>query len=184
MVNKFNIGDIVYSVYVSECLVVNVNQLVVDSFFFNNHPDHNKFIYSCTGIGQVVIRDYETPVVEGEDCDRNPGATISSSTSEDFMYSGDLEEVIALKVEQRRESNRRVMEEAEKFRCPITDGRMSYIKEDFFRVFDGPSRYKVEGSKIVWEKWPRTGAELYQTKIDEVEHAYIYHGDGNWEIKN
>jgi hypothetical protein len=194
MLNKFNKGDIVYSISVNEYLIVSINKLIVESFFFNDLPEYNKFIYSCQGnLEHTIIRDYELPLTQEEIEEqkspfyssmrdkRNPGATISSSSSEECLYTKEqLNYVIEYEVQKRREQNTRLAEEAEKFRCPITGGKMKRKEERGHYILDGPSYYKVENSNIVWEKWPRS-EEVYETKVDGVDHEYKYLGNGQWE---
>ena len=196
MENKFNKGDIVYSIYVDEYLIVNINKLVVDSFFFNNLPQYNKFIYSCKGgLEQMIIRDFELPLTQDEIDNkssmfssirdkRNPGATIHSSTTEDSMYlKEEVEGAIQTLLEERREMNKRADEAAEKFRCPLTGGKMKLKEEGHHIMLDGPDYYKVEGSDIIWEKWQRAG-EIYETEQNNVKHEFVYLGDGKWKNKN
>lgn len=187
MNNKFKNEDIVYYVNVTECLVVDINKLIVKNFFFNHLPQYNKFIYSCDAIEQIIIRDYELPLKENElDSDyskrqRNPATVISTSTSEEFLYSKEeLTDIIPILINERKAMNQRVAEAAEKFRCPLTNEKMCYDNSRQDYILDGPSYYKVENSKIVWEKWP-FGDGIYETEIDGVKHQFKYLEDGNWE---
>ena len=192
--NKFNKGDIVYSVDVNEYLIVSINKLIVESFFFNHLPEYNKFIYSCQGnLEHTIIRDYELPLTQEEIEEqnspfkssfrdkRNPGVTSSCSSVEEYLYTKEeLNDAIEYKVQKMREQNANLAEEAEKFRCPITGGKMKRKEERGHYTLDGPSYYKVENSNIVWEKWPRSEG-VYETKVDGVTHEYKYLENGQWE---
>lgn len=198
-INKYKEDDIVYSVDVTEYLVVNINQLIVTSFFFNELPEYNKFIYSCDGLGQIVVRDFELPETEEEKATatatqvykshreegkRHPSRTISTSSSEDYLFTkDDLEENINRLIEERKQMNKRIAEEAELFRCPLTNGKMKHDDSRRHHVMDGPMYYKVEGSPIVWELWPYAEG-VYETNVNSVQYEYKYLGDGKWEKTN
>jgi len=183
MKNKFNKGDIVYSVDVNQRLLVNVNKLIINSFFFNDRPETNTYIYSYIGLENNVIKDYEiTESQEISELDRYPGKHISGSCVESHLYSKEeLESAIQRRLEERiqQEENSRIA--AEKFRCPLTGGKIIQQKQNSF-ILDGPTYYKVEGSEVVWETYPRDWKyRVYHTKYKEVEYVFEYFGDGNWK---
>lgn len=122
-INKYKVDDIVYSVSINEFLIININKLKVESFFFNNLPEYNIFIYSCLGLGNKIDRTNELSLTEEEiQCEKNndwfefscfefkrkrdPSKAISSSAVESYLYfEHELEEVIQEKLKERIKQN-------------------------------------------------------------------------------
>jgi len=123
-INKYKKDDIVYSVYVNKFLIIIINKLRIESYFFNHLPIYNTFIYSCLGLDTEVNRTYEIDLTKEEiECDkennyfnfkcsslkreRNPGKVSSSSTVESELYlENELEKIIQQKLNKRIEQNR------------------------------------------------------------------------------
>lgn len=192
--NKFKKGDIVYSIDVNKHLIINVNKLIIESLFFNDLEKYNTYIYSYIGLENEVIRDHEIPETEEEikkkeeedifssiNDERKPSMSISGSGVESsFCTKDELEDEIAKKLNQRIEQNKNLSIAAEKFRCPITGGKIIRIPKDS-HILDGPTNYSVEGSKIVWKTYPRDWSPRpYHTTYKGKNYTFEYLGDGNW----
>lgn len=180
--SKFQQGDIVYSINVSKYLIVNVTKLVVDSFFFNDRPEHKKYIYHCIGLDHDVIRDHEIQKVDKDSKERSHGKTISGSFSEESLCNkSELQEKIKREIANSIQQNEREKDAEEQFRCPLTGGKL--IKESSSRfILDGPTTYRVEGFNIIWEVYSRDwGHSIYHTKHKGVEYSFSYLGNGIWE---
>jgi hypothetical protein len=180
--SKFKQGDIVYSINVSKYLIINVTKLVVDYFFFNDRPEHNKYIYHCIGLDHDVIRDNEIQKIDKDSKVRVYGKTISGSFSEESLCKkSELEEKIKLELNERIKQNERKKNAEEQFRCPITGGKL--IKEPYCRhILDGPTTYKVEGFSIIWEVYPRDWERnIYHARHKGVDYNFSYLGEGIWK---
>lgn len=179
MKNKFNKGDIVYSVDVNEHLIINVNKLIIGRFFFNDRPETNTYIYSYIGLENNVIRDHE---IETSELNRYPGKHISGSCVESHLYSKEeLESAIQRRLEERIQQNENSHIAAEQFRCPLTGGKIIQQKHNNF-VLDGSTVYKVEGSDVIWEKYSRDWKlGLYHTNYKGIEYVFEYLNNGNWK---
>lgn len=191
MTNKFDKGDIVYSIDVNPYLIVNINKKIVSDYFHNNLPDINTYIYSCIGLGNTIIKDYEiseeqkniiNSVFTNSPFEKNPGKTISSSSSESYLFfKEELEIAIKRLVEERKIQNENQISAVEKFRCPLTGKKIITQKHDGFTL-DGPTYYKVEDSEIIWESYPRDWKyKVYHTKYNDKKYSFEYIGNGIWK---
>lgn len=122
-INKYKVDDIVYSVSINKFLLINITKLKVESFFFNNLPEYNTFIYSCLGLDGEIDRTHELPLTEEEiQCEKNndwlefscfefkrerdPGRTISSTSIESALhFEHELVQVIQEKLKERIKQN-------------------------------------------------------------------------------
>jgi len=193
---KYNKGDIVYSVSVNNHLIVNINKLIIDSYFYNEKTE--RYNYDCIGLGNEVIRDHEVfekkpkkttkrptkrnPIYSynSDKRERNPGPTKTSTASEPFIYTKDeIEGVIEIALKEKRGFLDGIKKEASLFLCPLTGGKVIYRGGDL-SVLDGPTYYDVEGEDIVWTVNPRGPVGVYHTKYKGEEYLYKYSRGGNW----
>ena len=158
--NLYKEGDILYTIDVDENLDVSINKVIITSFFYNDLPQYQEYIYSYQGL--------EGNVVSG------------GGGEENFFKKEELDEAIENKIKERKDQQKRQEEEAEKFRCPLTGGKITERPFDF-HVFDGPRYFNVEGNKIVWKVYPRDWSPRpYHTEYEGKKYVFEYLGDGEW----
>lgn len=172
MINKFNKGDIVYSISVYNSLVININKMIVSSY----HISNDEYVYHCVGLENEVIRDYELP--NSKEC--NPGRTVSSHSSDSGLYfKSELEKETKKSLENRIIQNKKESDEVELFRCPLTGGKLTKRKTGFDR--GGPTAYSVEGSDIAWEIYSRDWKYgVFHSTYDGIDRNFEYKGGGKW----
>ena len=184
---KFKTGDKAYSIRVSNNLTVMVQEGMVYSV--ENRKDYDW--YSVIGLGHEVISDHEidnSEILERikdeyfDDMDKNTlKPYVTSGTKGEYLYhKDDLDKAIIESVERKKNALKTIAEKADKFRCPITGGRMFRVINRL-HILDGPTEYRVEGHNIVWEVWPRDyEPRPYHTTYGGRKYSFERLPDDTW----
>ena len=184
---KFKVGDKAYSIRVSNDLVV----MVQEGLVYSAEERKGYEWYSLIGLGHEIINDHEvdnTELLERirdeyfDDMDNNIlKPYVTSSTRGEYIYHKDeLDNAIIESVERKKDGLKRLAEKADKFRCPLTGGRMFRVI-DRLHIMDGPTQYKVEGHKIIWEVWPRDyEPRPYHTTYQGSKYSFERLPDDTW----
>lgn len=157
MKNKFKIGDKAYVIRVCNNLKVMTQEVLIYDIDIREYYDW----VSAIGLEHRIINEYinnDFDLIKDKyfyDMDNRVAPFLTTNTKSEWLYSKEeLDDAVVKAVEVKRKSIQDIIERAEKFKCPITGGRMFRVIDKLY-IMDGPSEYKVEGHDIIWEVWPR-----------------------------
>lgn len=185
--NKIKSGDILYKVEINQLLLIEVYKSLITKV--KGDTIHHKTIsydiiddyilteeqqdFYCLDINrrdygfEQLLKPYKT---SGGECG-----------PDDFCTEKELEKVIESSLAKQYESNNRRKEYAEKFRCPITGGRMIKIPRDPHVLTDGIG-YRVDGQEIKWGGSSRIGrGRILSTSWKGKDYTFKYLEEGEWE---
>lgn len=182
--NKFKVGDKAYTARANNNLVVIIQEVLI--YGVENKKDYEW--YSGIGLSHNIINDYEISDKETladewhKEQDKNSlKPYLTTSTRGEFIYSKEeLDDAILEAVERKKNHIKIALEGADRFRCPLTGGRMIRVRNRM-DIMDGPTQYRVEGQKIIWEVWPRDWEPRpYHTTYKGKKYSFERLDDDTW----